>query len=168
MELTHDFTVPTDIETAWATFLDLERVGSCFPGATVTEATGESFSGTVKVKLGPIALQYSGSGRFVERDDVAHVGFLMRESHQSLREDYEVSTPELDVLVGVAGLVPGVAGSRLSGAGFGGCVISLVHEDAVPEFTDRVPREYHARTGRTAEVHVCRASPGAGTSDAWD
>ena len=108
------------------------------------------------------------AARALERDDVAHVGFLMRESHQSLREDYEVSTPELDVLVGVAGLVPGVAGSRLSGAGFGGCVISLVHEDAVPEFTDRVPREYHARTGRTAEVHVCRASPGAGTSDAWD
>ena len=76
MELTHDFTVPTDIETAWATFLDLERVGSCFPGATVTEATGESFSGTVKVKLGPIALQYAGSGQFLERDDDAHRAVL--------------------------------------------------------------------------------------------
>ena len=76
MELTHDFTVPTYIETAWATFLDLERVGSCFPGATVTEATGESFSGTVKVKLGPIALQYAGSGQFLERDDDAHRAVL--------------------------------------------------------------------------------------------
>ena len=76
MELTHDFTVPTDIETAWATFLDLERVGSCFPGATVTEASGESFSGTVKVKLGPIALQYAGSGQFLERDDAAHRAVL--------------------------------------------------------------------------------------------
>ena len=76
MELTHDFTVPTDIETAWATFLDLERVGGCFPGATVTEAGGESFSGTVKVKLGPIALQYAGSGRFLERDDAGHRAVL--------------------------------------------------------------------------------------------
>lgn len=108
------------------------------------------------------------AARALERDDLDHVGFLMRESHQSLREDYEVSTPELDVLAGVAGLVPGVAGSRLSGAGFGGCVVSLMHQDAVPEFSDRVPREYHARTGLTAEVHVCRPSPGAGTSDAWD
>lgn len=72
MELTHDFVVPADIETTWATFLDLETVGSCFPGATVTEFTEESFSGTVKVKLGPIALQYNGSGQFLERDDAAH------------------------------------------------------------------------------------------------
>ena len=72
MELTHDFTVPADIETTWATFLDLETVGSCFPGATVTEFSEESFSGTVKVKLGPIALQYNGSGQFLERDDGAH------------------------------------------------------------------------------------------------
>ncbi|NHA69545.1 SRPBCC family protein [Phycicoccus flavus] len=72
MDLKHDFTVPADVETTWQTFMDLERVGSCFPGATVTEVTEDGFSGTVKVKLGPIALQYSGSGRFVEKDDAAH------------------------------------------------------------------------------------------------
>ena len=71
MQLTHDFTVPADIETTWSTFLDLERVGGCFPGATVTDVTDDAFSGTVKVKLGPIALQYSGSGTFLERDDQA-------------------------------------------------------------------------------------------------
>lgn len=72
MELTHTFTVPAAIDDAWATFMDLERVGSCFPGATVTEVTDDSFSGSVKVKLGPIALVYTGSGSFVERDDAAH------------------------------------------------------------------------------------------------
>ncbi|GGL32362.1 SRPBCC family protein [Phycicoccus endophyticus] len=72
MELRHDFTVPADVDTAWATFTDLEQVGGCFPGATVTEVTDEGFSGTVKVKLGPIALQYAGTGRFLERDDAAH------------------------------------------------------------------------------------------------
>ena len=72
MELTHDFVVPAPIDTAWQTFMDLERVGGCFPGATVTESTGDTFAGTVKVKLGPIALQYAGSGQFIERDDAAH------------------------------------------------------------------------------------------------
>ncbi|HET8988718.1 MAG TPA: SRPBCC domain-containing protein [Humibacillus sp.] len=72
MELTHSFTVPTSVDDAWGLFMDLEKVGGCFPGATVTEVTDDDFSGTVKVKLGPIALLYSGSGSFVERDDVAH------------------------------------------------------------------------------------------------
>ncbi|MBC7310294.1 MAG: SRPBCC family protein [Tetrasphaera sp.] len=71
MELTHDFIVPADVESTWATFMDLEKVGGCFPGATVTDVSGDSFSGTVKVKLGPIALQYAGSGSFIERDDAA-------------------------------------------------------------------------------------------------
>ena len=72
MDLTHSFTVPTSVDDAWALFMDLERVGSCFPGATVTEVTDDGFSGTVKVMLGPIALVYSGSGSFVERDDATH------------------------------------------------------------------------------------------------
>ena len=72
MELTHDFTVPAAVDEAWATFMDLERVGSCFPGATVTSADEQTFAGTVKVKLGPIALQYAGAGTFLERDDAAH------------------------------------------------------------------------------------------------
>jgi uncharacterized protein len=71
MELTHSFTVPGSVDDAWQTFMDLEVVGSCFPGATVTQVTDEGFSGTVKVKLGPIAMLYAGSGSFVERDDVA-------------------------------------------------------------------------------------------------
>ncbi len=72
MDLTHSFTVPTSVDDAWELFMDLEKVGSCFPGATVTEVREDGFSGTVKVKLGPIALVYSGSGSFVERDDAAH------------------------------------------------------------------------------------------------
>lgn len=72
MELTHSFTVPTAVDDAWSLFMDLKRVGGCFPGATVTEVTDDGFAGTVKVKLGPIALVYAGSGSFVERDDTAH------------------------------------------------------------------------------------------------
>jgi len=72
MDLTHRFTVPTPVEETWAHFQDISSVAECFPGAQVTSAEGESFSGTVKVKLGPIALVYNGSGTFVEKDEAAH------------------------------------------------------------------------------------------------
>ncbi len=68
MDLTHSFTVPVDRATAWAAFQDIESVAECFPGAAVTSVEGDTFQGTCKVKLGPIALQYAGSGAFVERD----------------------------------------------------------------------------------------------------
>lgn len=72
MQLSHSFTVPSTLERTWQTLMDLELVGGCFPGATVTEVTAEGFTGTVKVKLGPIALVYAGSGSIVERDDTAY------------------------------------------------------------------------------------------------
>ena len=72
MELQHQFTVPAPVGTTWDTFMDLAGVASCFPGATVTSVEGDRFEGTCKVKLGPIALLYAGSGTFVSRDDDAH------------------------------------------------------------------------------------------------
>lgn len=68
MQLTHRFTVPSPIDVAWDAFNDLERIVPCFPGAALTSFDGESFEGLCKVKLGPISLQYTGRGRFVERD----------------------------------------------------------------------------------------------------
>ncbi|HEX5089539.1 MAG TPA: SRPBCC family protein [Nocardioides sp.] len=72
MELSHRFTVPTPVEETWAHFQDIAQVAECFPGAQVTDHDEESFHGSVKVKLGPIALQYNGSGTFVEKDEAAH------------------------------------------------------------------------------------------------
>ncbi|MFN8193239.1 MAG: SRPBCC family protein [Nocardioidaceae bacterium] len=72
MDLTHRFRVPTHVAEAWDHFQDLAAVAECFPGAQVTSVDGDSFSGTVKVKLGPIALQYNGSGTFLEKDDTNH------------------------------------------------------------------------------------------------
>jgi carbon monoxide dehydrogenase subunit G len=71
VELTHSFTVPVDRATAWAAFEDISSVAECFPGAVVTSVEGDTFQGTCKVKLGPVALQYAGSGTFVERDEAA-------------------------------------------------------------------------------------------------
>jgi carbon monoxide dehydrogenase subunit G len=72
VELTHEFTVPAGVEETWAAFDDIESVATCFPGAQVTSVEGDSFRGTVKVKLGPIALVYNGTGTFVEKDASAH------------------------------------------------------------------------------------------------
>ncbi len=71
MELSHRFTVPTGVEETWAHFEDIASVAECFPGAQVTSADGDTFAGTVKVKLGPIALVYTGSGTFVDKDEEA-------------------------------------------------------------------------------------------------
>jgi uncharacterized protein len=68
LDLEHTFTVPASLDRTWAAFEDIESVAGCFPGATVTEFSGDDFKGTCKVKLGPIALTYSGSGTFVEKD----------------------------------------------------------------------------------------------------
>ncbi|HSV40478.1 MAG TPA: SRPBCC family protein [Nocardioidaceae bacterium] len=69
MELRHNFTVPGSLADTWAAFGDITSVAECFPGAVVTRADGDDFEGTCKVKLGPVALVYSGSGRFVEKDE---------------------------------------------------------------------------------------------------
>jgi carbon monoxide dehydrogenase subunit G len=72
MDLSHQFRVPVPVEEAWAHFNDIGSVAECFPGATVTSDEGDTFKGSVKVKLGPIALVYNGSGTFVEKDETGH------------------------------------------------------------------------------------------------
>ncbi|KRF19149.1 carbon monoxide dehydrogenase [Nocardioides sp. Soil797] len=73
MDLTHEFTVPATKAETWAALNDLESVAGCFPGATVTSVEGDTFTGSCKVKLGPIALVYNGSGSFTEKDEAAGI-----------------------------------------------------------------------------------------------
>jgi galactokinase len=98
----------------------------------------------------------------LERGDVIVFGRLMNESHASLRDDYQVSIRELDVLVEAARAVPGCYGSRLTGAGFGGCTVSLVALASVDRFKQEVSETYTSATGRTTTIYVCRASEGVG------
>ncbi len=72
VELEHRFEVPVGIETAWSTLLDMEKVGPCFPGATLETVTGDEFTGSVKIKLGPIQLNYKGKAKIVDKDPVTH------------------------------------------------------------------------------------------------
>ncbi|NDD29176.1 MAG: galactokinase [Proteobacteria bacterium] len=89
-------------------------------------------------------------------------GALLCASHDSLRDDYEVSCRELDVLVELALEVDGVLGSRMTGGGFGGCTVSLVRDEAVAHFSAYIQREYRKACGREPWIHACRLSAGAG------
>jgi galactokinase len=94
--------------------------------------------------------------------DVARLGELLNAAHASARDDYEISCPELEALVTAAREVDGVAGARLTGAGWGGCIIALVADAAVDEFESHVAERYRAATGMTPAIFTCRAGPGAG------
>ena len=92
--------------------------------------------------------------------DVKHFGELMNQSHVSLRDDYEVSCEEIDVLVDSAWKQPGVLGSRITGGGFGGCTVSIVKNDCIDAFIENVGREYTEKTGKTAEFYVVEIGDG--------
>jgi galactokinase len=93
--------------------------------------------------------------------NIARFGELMYGSHKSLKDDYAVSCAELDAMVEAARAVEGVFGSRMTGAGFGGCTVSLVADEAVPAFLHDVPERYHAATGLNATLYVTTAAQGA-------
>ena len=93
--------------------------------------------------------------------DLKTFGKLMYESHHSLRDDYEVSCQELDVMVDLAKPIKGVFGARMTGGGFGGCTINLVAVEAVGEFTQTIRNSYVQATGKTSGVYICSAADGA-------
>ncbi len=94
-------------------------------------------------------------------NDAARLGRLMYAGHVSLRDQYQVSLPEIDVLVEIALGLPGCYGARLTGAGFGGCTVNLVQTRHVDRFITTLQSDYHAKTGREAQVFACKASAGA-------
>lgn len=83
MELTHTFTVPVDVETAWTMLRDIERIAPCMPGATIDSVDGEDFTGRVKVKVGPMQITYKGEASFVEVDDTAHRAVIDAKGRES-------------------------------------------------------------------------------------
>ena len=94
--------------------------------------------------------------------DLDAVGRLFAESHASLRDLFEVSSPELDAMVAIATSVDGVIGARMTGAGFGGCTVNLVRPDAVATLRTAVMERYPAMTGLTPMVFAVDVTDGAG------
>lgn len=101
------------------------------------------------------------AGEALERGDLVQFGRLMAESHRSLRDDYEVTVDELNLMVELASEVEGVYGARMTGGGFGGCTINLVATERVEQFREIVGRNYEQRTKLTPEIYVSKASKGA-------
>ncbi|HTS74960.1 MAG TPA: galactokinase [Bryobacteraceae bacterium] len=97
----------------------------------------------------------------LESDDLALFGRLMSESHESLRDDYQVSCPELDLMVRIAQALPGVYGSRMTGAGFGGCTLALLDQERAAEFARKITDEYQRTTAINLDVWTCRTAGGA-------
>ncbi len=142
------------------------------PGVTALRDVTPSMLDAVRDRLDPVAARraehiVNENQRVLdaiaafEAGDLETVGRLFYASHASLRDLYEVSSPELDALVEIARATPGVIGARLTGAGFGGCTINLVRRDAVDALRDAVLREYPARTGLMPRVFAVEASAGA-------
>lgn len=95
------------------------------------------------------------------RQDKQAMGALMYAGHRSLRDLFEVSTPELDLLVEITRQLPGIIGARLTGAGFGGCTINLVESEHAENFIQLLSEQYHHSTGKVARIYKCQASQGA-------
>jgi galactokinase len=90
------------------------------------------------------------------------LGWLMRQSHHSLRHDYEVSIPELDLMAAIAMRTDGAIGARMTGGGFGGCTVNLVRADRAASFTAAVSAGYEAETGHIPDIYTCTPSDGVG------
>ena len=95
-------------------------------------------------------------------DDLAEFGRLMNASHDSLRDDYEVSSRELDIMVELARRQPGVFGARMTGGGFGGCTVNLLDAADQSEFVNGMAEGYRSATGIDPEIYICEAADGAG------
>lgn len=98
----------------------------------------------------------------LKENDVETFGKLMNASHISLRDDYEVSCEEIDILVDLAWATDGVVGSRITGGGFGGCTVSIVKNDAVDNFVETIGAKYEEKVGHKAEFYVVDIGNGAG------
>ncbi len=136
-------------------------------GITLGELPGLDMNAELRVRA-CCRHVWSENGRVVhaldalESEDVQTLGELLDAAHLSARDDYAISCPEIEVLVQSAREVDGVFGARLTGAGWGGCMIALVHQEAVTEFQRHVQRRYAAVTNRNAAIFPCKAGPGAG------
>jgi galactokinase len=99
--------------------------------------------------------------RCLTEGDLNTLGRLMRDSHTSLRDLYEVSCEELDTMVEAAEGLPGYVGGRMTGGGFGGCTVNLVHTDGAQDFATQIAGRYQRQTGISPNIYVCSAEDGA-------
>ena len=157
----------TDALAALKTKLDINALGDLTPDEF--EANKGLITDPVQLKRAKHAVyenQRTIDAVAALRDgDINKFGQLMNQSHISLRDDYEVSCEEIDILVDLAWKIPGVIGSRITGGGFGGCTVSIVKNDAVDTFINDIGKTYKEKVGHEAEFYTVDIGDGASRID---
>jgi galactokinase len=150
----------------------LRQIAAVLPGKrTLRDVSLEEFQ-TVRAGLTPIARRRAGHVisenqrvldcvAAMERADLATMGALMTASHASLRDDFEVSSRELNAFVDIACASPGVYGARMTGAGFGGCAVCIVDRGKIDELIERLRNEYPRQAGRSFTIYLTEPHDGA-------
>ena len=161
MELQHSFSVPVDVDQAWAVLVDIEQVAPCMPGAALDTVDGDEFTGSVKVRLGPIGLTYKGKARFVEKDEIAHRAVIDAQGKDARGNGTASATV-------TATLHPQDDGTRVEvntdlaitgkPAQFGRGVMADVGNKLIGQFADCL-------AGKLAKADEPAAGPAAATSD---
>jgi uncharacterized protein len=167
MRMEHSFTVPAPVDTAWRTLLDVPRVAPCMPGAALTEFDGEQFTGTVKVKFGPINITYRGSGRFVERDEPAHRVVLEASGREARGPGTAAATITATlVAVGNATHVDVVTDLTVTGrpAQFGRSMVSDVSARLLAQFADCLARELASLAAAATAARLDGGAPPDGAA----
>lgn len=152
--------------------LALEQLRTVRPLNNLAQLTEEEFTKIENAITDPVAhsrarhvvgevQRTTDAVEALKKGDILAFGKLMCASHVSLRDDYEVTGPELDALAEEAWKIPGVIGSRMTGGGFGGCTVSLVKDEAIPEFIEKVGAAYTERTGLKADFYIAEIGDGA-------
>ena len=100
-------------------------------------------------------------GKYLTDGEVKRFGGLMRDSHHSLRDLFEVSCRELDIMVEIAQSLEGFCGGRMTGGGFGGCTVNLVTASSASRFAEQIAERYQGEIGIKPDVYVCSAANGA-------
>jgi len=152
--------------------LAVEQLNKVRPLKYLAELSEAEFKSIESAITDPIALKRarhvvsevqrtSDAVKALKAGDLVKFGKLMNASHVSLRDDYEVTGPELDTMAEEAWKIDGVIGSRMTGGGFGGCTVSLVKDEAIDTFIDKVGKAYEAKTGIKPEFYIAEIGNGA-------
>ncbi|SNR94070.1 Carbon monoxide dehydrogenase subunit G [Haloechinothrix alba] len=163
MRLDHEFTVPAPVEEVWQALLDPERVAPCMPGATLTGVDGDEFTATMKVKLGPISLQYKGTGEFTDKDEAAR-RLVIKASGKDTRGGGTASADVAVTLTEDGGVTSGSVATDLTVTGrpaqFGRGMISEVGGRLLGDFSTCLGE----RLGTAQEPATDQTSAGAGSA----
>ncbi len=165
MQLEHSFTVPVGIDDAWRILLDIERIGPCMPGAAIDSVDGDDFTGTVKVKLGPVNLTYKGKASFVEKDEATHRAVIDARGRDARGNG--TAAAKVTATLGASGgqtTVTVLTDLDITGkpAQFGRGVMVDVGNKLIGQFADCLARTIGGDTGdATAAAAPAAASPAA-------